>query len=182
MKSPRTKIWLTWIRGWLPKEAILPTYQPVNTDAPKTSLRDFSSLHLVIIIGCLCGISLSVTTFSDNPVAFAVFAWGTGFEGAFLALGSLVAIGKKLNPKVAAGLLLSTISLGGVLVNIYLFSVQTGFLTRLLFASLLVAFHAPLAVGFSARARGKEQLYRRIIGYYPTKYGWFNETREETAV
>jgi peptidoglycan/LPS O-acetylase OafA/YrhL len=155
------------IRGWLPKEPDLSSFSTAAS-------RKNENIHKIKLpIGRVLFFSLflimSVTQFSEGNAAGAVWLWFSCILGLSLALDILVSRGKKLNEKLAAGSLLAFISLGGILANVYIFSVPTTFFTRFFSLLVLVLVHVPLLFAVIAYVHGKKELSKKLAGWFSSR-------------
>jgi uncharacterized membrane protein YesL len=147
------------IRGWFPTDPNLSSFPAKNivikTKLPKGGLL-FCSLFMLI----------SISYFLEGNATGAPFLWISCILGVSLALDILVSRGKELNMKLVMGLILTVISLGGVLVNLYVFSVPSSFLTRALSLLTLALVHVPLLFAVIAYVWGKKELSKKLIGWF----------------
>jgi phosphatidylserine synthase len=155
------------IRGWLPKEPNLPSF-------PTTTSRKNEHRHKIKLpIGTVLLLSLfmlmSVAQFFEGNATGALFLWFSCILGLSLALDILVSRGKELNEKFVAGLLLTVISLGGILANLYIFSMPTSFFTRVFSLSVLALVHVPLLFAVIAYVWGKKELSKKLIGWFSSR-------------
>jgi hypothetical protein len=152
------------MRGWFPKEPNLPSFS-------KTSSRENKYSHKIkppigaISFFCLFIIQ-AIGWFLEGDVAGVSFLWFSCILGVFIALNILAARGKELNLKLAAGLLVITVSLGGILANLYVFSVPSSLFTRAFSLVMLVLVNVPLLLGILAYVWGKKDLSKKLIGWY----------------
>jgi peptidoglycan/LPS O-acetylase OafA/YrhL len=155
------------IRGWLPKEPNISSY-------PATASRKNDHSHkLKLPIGIVVIFSLfmlmSVGYFSEGNAIGALFLWSSCVLGLSLMLDVLVSRSKELNETLAAGSLLAVISLGGILANVYIFSVPTTFFTRFFSLLVLVLVHVPLLFAVIAYVHGKKELSKKLIGWFSSR-------------
>jgi hypothetical protein len=155
------------IRGWLPKEPNLPSFPTA------TSRKNEQSSKIKLPIGRILFLSLfivmSIAQFLEGNATGALFLWLSCILGLSLALDILVLRGRELNEKFVAGSLLMAISLGGTLANLYIFSMSTSFFTRVFSLSVLALLHVPLLIALIAYVRGKQELSRKLIGWFSSR-------------
>jgi peptidoglycan/LPS O-acetylase OafA/YrhL len=112
---------------------------------------------------------LTATQFFEGNTAGAVWLWFSCILGLSLGLDVLVSRGKELNEKFVAGSLLAVISLGGILANLYIFSVPAAFFTRFFSLLVLVLVHVPLLFAAMAYVRSKKELSKKLIDWYSSR-------------
>jgi len=112
---------------------------------------------------------MSIAEFFEGNATGALFLWLSCIIGLSLALDILTSRGKELNEKLMAGSLLVVISLGGILANLYIFSMPTSFFTRIFSLSVLILVHVPLLVALAAYVWGKKELSRKLIGWFSSQ-------------
>jgi len=155
------------IRGWLPKEP------NVSSFPTATSRKNEHGHKIKLPIGMVLLLSLfmlmSVAQFLEGNATGALFLWFSCVLGLSLALDILVSRGKELNEKFVAGLLLGVISLGGILANLYIFSMPTSFFTRVFSLLVLVLVHVPLLFAVIAYVWGKKELSKKLIGWFSSR-------------
>jgi peptidoglycan/LPS O-acetylase OafA/YrhL len=106
-------------------------------------------------------ISSIVGFFEGNAMA-ALWLWFSCIIGLFLALDILVSRDRELNEKVVATLCLAVVDLGGILANLYIFSVPTSSFTRVFSLSVLALANVPLLIAVLAYAWGKKEQARKL--------------------
>ncbi len=151
------------IRGWLPKEPNLPSLQRATNRNHVRSHKTQSRIGLVLFLSLF--IINCIAEFFDGHAMAVLWLWFSGMFGLFLALDILVSRGKELNEKWVASGLLAVIYLGGVLVNLYIFSIPTSFGARIFSLSVLVLVHVPLLIALSAYAWSKKDFSGKLIGW-----------------
>ncbi|MCW4025507.1 MAG: hypothetical protein NWF01_10820 [Candidatus Bathyarchaeota archaeon] len=100
--------------------------------------------------------------FEGNVLGFA-FLWFSCILGVSALLDILVSFDREFNIKLSMGLLVAVISLGGILVNVYVFSVPANFYVRIFSVIMLVLTNAPLLVAVAAYALDKKELSKKLI-------------------
>jgi hypothetical protein len=155
------------IRGWLPKEPSLSSQLTV------ASRENLQSRKIKLPIGMMLFFSFNVVMciaeFLGGNAAGALFLWLSCILGFYLAMDVLVARGKEFNEKSVVGSLLAVISLGGILANVYIFSVPTSLFTRVFSLLLLILIHVPLLFAVIAYAHGKKELFKRLMGWFSSR-------------
>jgi peptidoglycan/LPS O-acetylase OafA/YrhL len=155
------------IRGWLPKEPNLPRF-PTATSR-KNEHRHKIKLPIGTVMILSSFLLMSITQFFEGEAMGALFLWLSCVLGLSLALDILVSRGKELNEKFVAGLLLMAISLGGILANLYIFSVPTTFFARGFSFLVLVLVHVLLLFAVIAYVWGKKRLSKKLIGWFSSR-------------
>jgi len=150
------------IRGWLPKEPNLPSFHRA-TNRKNVQSRKIK-FPIVMVLWLSLWITMSIAEFFEGNATGALFLWLSCIIGLSLALDILTSRGKELNEKLMAGSLLVVISLGGILANLYIFSMPTSFFTRIFSLSVLILVHVPLLVALAAYVWGKKELSRSSSG------------------
>jgi hypothetical protein len=112
---------------------------------------------------------MSIAQFLEGNATGALFLWFSCIIGLSLALDILVLRGRELNEKFVAGSLLVVTSLGGILANLYIFSMPTSFFTRVFSLSVLALFHVPLLIALIAYVWGKKELSKKLIGWFSSR-------------
>ena len=148
------------IRGWFPTDPNLS-----SSPALGATKINKSKLPKGGILLCSLFMFISVSYFLEGNATGAPFLWFSCILGVSLALNILVSQGKELNVKLVMGITLTVISLGGVLVNLYVFSVPSSFLTRTLSFLTLALVHVPLLFAVIAYVWGKKELSKKLIGW-----------------
>jgi hypothetical protein len=150
-------------RGWFPQEPRVSSsaiMQTPKNKAPRTKLPRGEILFSLLFL-------LSSMSYLLNGELFAVpFLWFAAIVGVAAVLDTLVAFNRELNPKLAVGLLVVTVSGGGILVNILVFSVPSSLLVRCFCAIMLVAINVPLIVGVAAYFCGKKRLSAKAVKWF----------------
>jgi peptidoglycan/LPS O-acetylase OafA/YrhL len=152
------------IRGWLPKEPNISSYPAAASRKNEHSHKIKLPIGRVLLFSLF--LIMSASYFSEGNAAGAVWLWFSCILGLSLALDILVSRGKEFNEKFVAGSLLAFISLGGILANVYIFSVPTTFFTRFLSLLVLVLVHVPLLFAVIAYVHGKKELSKKLIGWF----------------
>ncbi len=152
------------IRGWLPKEANLasfPAQNPKKTNAlTKTKLPKSAMLMFSVFT------FFSVGYLLEGNAMGALFLWFTCILGVSGALDFSVSQGRELDERLVMGVLLSVISLGGILTNLYVFSVPSYFIVKTISVVVLVLVHVPLLFALAAYAWGKKDLAKKLTGWF----------------
>jgi hypothetical protein len=100
--------------------------------------------------------------FEGNVLGFT-FLWFSCILGVSALLDFLVSRGKEVNVKVSIGLLIGVISLGGVLVNLYMFSAPVNLYIRIFSVLMFVLINAPLLVAVGAYSLGKKEMGKKLV-------------------
>jgi len=96
------------------------------------------------------------------------FVWSSGIILIILMLDVLESLGKKLNEKLAISSVLIVTSVGGILANVYVFSMPTSVGARIFSVSTLILVHVPILFALIALLKGKKELSKKLIdfGYF----------------
>jgi peptidoglycan/LPS O-acetylase OafA/YrhL len=152
------------IHGWLPKEPNLSSFPTA------TSRKNEHSHKIKLPIGTVLLLSLFmlmfIAQFFEGNATGALFLWFSCILGLSLALDILMARGKELNEKFVAGLWLLVTSLGGIVANLYIFSMTKSFFTRIFSLSVLALLHVPFLIALIAYVRGKKELSKKLINWF----------------
>ena len=103
-----------------------------------------------------------VRSFEGDAIG-VLFAWWSSIIGLSLVLDVLVSSGKELNEKLAASSMLVVTSVGGILANVYIFSMPTSVGARILSVSALILVHVPILFAIIAYLLGKRKLSTKFI-------------------
>jgi len=156
------------IRGWLPKEPNLPSLHRATNRNHVQSRKIKFPIGMILFLSLF--IIISATQFFEGNATGAIFLWFSCVLGLSLTLGILTSYNKELNVKLMAAAMLAVVSLGGIIANLYIFSMPTSFLVRAFSLSALIAVHVPLVIALMAYAFGRKQLSRKlIIGGFTTR-------------
>lgn len=149
------------IHGWLPKEHKLPSFSKA---ASRNNVRKIKQpIGMMLFLSLF--IIMSIVQFFEGNAAAALFLWLSCVLGLSLTLDILTSYNKELNEKLMAAALLAVISIGGILANLYIFSMPTSFFTRIFSLSVLALLHVPLLIALIAYVGGKKELSRKLIRY-----------------
>jgi hypothetical protein len=155
------------IRGWLPKETNSIKLHKTKQTNHLESLKNKSTVGMTLL---LCtSVMISATQFLEGAAIFVLFIWFSIVVAFSLALDILTLRGKELNMKLLLVSWLSVLSLGGVLANVYVFSVAASFPTRVFSISILAIIHAPLLIAVFAFLHGRRELSRKLMGGFASK-------------
>jgi len=156
------------IRGWLPKEPKMSSYPTTASRKNEHSNKIKLPTGRAVIFSLF--LIMSFGNFSEgNAAGGALFLWFSCILGFSLALDILVARGKELNEKFVAGSLLAVVSLGGILANLYIFSMPTTFFVRFFSLLVLVLVNVPLLFAVIAYVWGKKELSKKLIGWFSSR-------------
>jgi peptidoglycan/LPS O-acetylase OafA/YrhL len=114
-------------------------------------------------------ITTSIAEFSEGNAMGALFLWLSCVIGLSLTLDVLTSHNRELNEKLMAGALFVVISIGGILANLYIFSMPTSFFGRVFSLSVFVLIHVPLLIALIAHIWGKQELSRKLIGWFSSR-------------
>jgi hypothetical protein len=151
------------IRGWLPNKPNLSfptTTKPQKTGNHKTKLPIGG-----ILTFCFFTV-MSVGYLVEGNAMGLLFVWFACIIGVGFALDILVSHGREFNPKLVMGVLFGVISLGGVLVNLIVFSLPSSGIVRVLSLTMLAVFHVPLLIAVVAYVWGKKDLSKKLINWF----------------
>jgi peptidoglycan/LPS O-acetylase OafA/YrhL len=155
------------IRGWLPKEPNLTSFRAAAHRRNVQSRKIKFPIAMVLMLSFI--ITMSIIEFSEGNATGAFFLWLSCVLGLSLTLDILTSHNKELNEKLMAAALLVVISLGGILANLYIFSMPTSFFTRIFSLSVFILIHVPLLIAVIAYVRGKKELSRKLIGGFSAR-------------
>jgi peptidoglycan/LPS O-acetylase OafA/YrhL len=148
------------VRGWLPKEPNIPNLHRT------TNHNHVQSRKIKFPIGMGLFLSLfiisSIAAFFEGSAMAALWLWLSCMIGLFLALDVLVSRGKELNEKLVASLVLAVTNLGGIMANLYVFSMPTNSFIRIFSLSVLALVNVPLMIALLAYIWGKKELSRKL--------------------
>jgi peptidoglycan/LPS O-acetylase OafA/YrhL len=148
------------IRGWLPKEPSLPRLQRATNHNHVQSRRIKLPLGMVLFLFLF--IVSSIVAFLEGNAMTALWLWFSCVIGLFLTLDVLVSLGKELNEKMVASLCLALTNLGGILANLYIFSMPTSFFARIFSLSVLALINVPLLIALLAYVWGKKEQAKKL--------------------
>lgn len=154
------------VRGWIPKEHDLPRFHIAI--APTKKIKSNYKLKFPFV-GALMLIFFALMAFSyllaGNAVG-AVFIWFSCILGFSVGSDIMVQRCKELNEQFMMGLLLGVVTLGGLIVNLYVFSTPTSTITRGLALFMLIVGNIPLLTAITAHALGKKELSKKLLGWF----------------
>jgi phosphoglycerol transferase MdoB-like AlkP superfamily enzyme len=149
-----------WIRGWLPKEPNFPSLQRA------TNRNHVRSRKIKVPIGMALFLSLfminAIVGFFEANAMAALWLWFSCIIGLSLALDILVSRGKELNEKLVGALWLAVTNLGGILVNLHIFTTSTSSFPRILSLSVLALVNVPLLIALFAYVWNKKERARKL--------------------
>jgi drug/metabolite transporter (DMT)-like permease len=159
------------LRGWLPKEPNLPSHPTATT--PQTKLSHKINLPKsevpkmlvwsLMVFGLVMG---SVGYFRGGNAFGAFLLWSACVIGVSLARNVSVLQGKEWSPKLAMAVLLVVVSLGGVLVNVYVFSVPSSLFVKAFSLLMMLVVNVPLLLGVWAYVWGKKELSKKLLDWF----------------
>lgn len=115
-----------------------------------------------VLIFSLLAINFLYRFFYGDPIA-ALFAWFSAVIAVSIMFDALLLLDKSLSEKLSVGLMLATISCGGVLTNAYILSAPISFGIKAFSLAVLVAIHIPLLVALIAYFRGRSDYSKRLV-------------------
>ena len=153
------------IRGWLPTE-----FKALQAQKKKhrTSFR-LGRTNVGIVLALAVSILSAISQFSAGNAIFVLFLWFTCVVGFSLVLNVLASRNTRLSMKLLLGAWFLVLSLGGALVNVYLFTVPAGSLVRTFSAVVFIAVHVPYIVALSAYFVGKKELSGKLMGWFNSR-------------
>ena len=122
--------------------------------------RKYLTVHPVLACGFT---ALTVINVMEGDALWVFFAWISSIVVLSMVLDILVSAGRKLNEKLAVSLMLVVIVAGGILANIYIFSMPTTAGIRILSLSALLLSLTPILMALIVYSIGKRKLSKRII-------------------
>lgn len=115
-----------------------------------------------VLIFSLLAINFLYRFFYGDPIA-ALFAWFSAVIAVSIMFDALLLLDKSLSEKLSVGLMLATISCGGVLTNAYILSAPISFRIKAFSLAVLVAIHIPFLVALIAYFRGRSDYSKRLV-------------------
>jgi len=103
-----------------------------------------------------------IRSFEGDAVGI-LFLWLSCILGLSLALDILTWRGRELNEKLVVSSWLVVTSLGGILINVCIFSMPTSFVARILSLSVLILVHVPILFALVAYLVGKRKLSKKLV-------------------
>ncbi len=153
------------IRGWLPTD-----FKPVQ--AKQTGRRSSFRLDRTNV-GLLSVFTISLinaaTQFLYGNAVYSLFIWFGCIVGFSLLLNIASARDMQLNIKLMLAAWFLVLSLGGVLVNVYLFYVPASLFTRVFAISVFVIVHVPYLIAVTAYFVGKRDLSGKLMEWFSSK-------------
>ena len=113
-------------------------------------------------------ITTSIAGFSEGNAMGVLFLWLSCVLGLSLTLDILTSHNKQLSLKLMGATCIAVISLGGILANLYIFSMPTSFFTRFFSLLVLILVNLPMFFAVIAYVWGKKELSRKLIGWFPS--------------
>jgi hypothetical protein len=120
-------------------------------------------------------ISLFVVDSLEGHTLWVMFAWASSIIGLTLAFDILASWGKELDQKLVIGSILMVTVAGGILVNVYIFSMPSNVAVRMFFLAVFVLAIAPVVVAFIAYLNGKKELSKKLLNF-----GYLRGMKNET--
>jgi hypothetical protein len=150
------------LRGWFPAD-----FKPVQAkESRQRSIFRLDRTNIGFISALAISIFMSVNHFLLGDAIYALFVWFACIVGFSLLLNFLAAKDAQLNTKLMLVAWFIVLSLGGTLVNVYLFLVPTSFFTQVFSLTLFAIFHVPFIVGLTAYFVGKKEVYGKILSWF----------------
>ncbi len=109
---------------------------------------------------------ITVLQFLEGNVMAALFLWFACIVGVSSALDLIGSAGKAFNEKLAATLMFAVVSLGGVLVNLYIFYATSNFALRVFSLTLLCLVSVPMMLAGIAYVWGKREQSKKLFRWY----------------
>jgi hypothetical protein len=109
---------------------------------------------------------ISVGYIFDGNVLGVIFFWFSCILGISAMLDILVSREKEFNVKLSMGMLVAIISLGGLLVTLYVFLVPAGFYVQIFSVIMLALTNVPLLVAVLAYGLGKKELSKKLVNKF----------------
>lgn len=125
--------------------------------------RRYSPLSLILITLVLS--LYSIVKYFEGDVAFALFIWFTIIIGSYATTSFLELRGILLNQKILLTFILLITLGGGILVNIYIFSANSSFYTRIFSMSVFILIIIVYALGMLASLIGRKDLSKKILNW-----------------
>jgi len=110
-------------------------------------------------------ISTSIIRSFEGDAIGIFFLWLSCILGLSLALDILTYRGKELNEKLMVSSWLVVTGLGGILTNVYIFSVPTSFVARILSLSMLILVHVPIVFALIAYLVGRRKFSKKLVNF-----------------
>jgi hypothetical protein len=150
------------IRGWLPTD-----FKPLQ--AKQTGRRSSFRLDRTNV-GLLTVFTVSLlnaaTQFLYDNAVCSLFIWFSCIVGFSLLLNILATKNVQVNIKLMLTAWFTVLSMGGVVVNVYLFSVPASFLTRVFSVTLFAVVHVPFIIALTANFADKKVLSKKTLDWF----------------
>jgi len=113
-------------------------------------------------------ISMFVVDSLEHRTLGSLFVWASSIIGLSLVLDILTSWGKELNEKLAITSMLFVTVGGGILANVYVFSMPSSVAARIFSLTVFVLITTPVLFALVAYLRGKKELSKKLIniGFY----------------
>ncbi len=153
------------IRGWLPTE-----FKSLQVEKKKhRNIFHLDRANIGIVIALAVSIFSAISQFLGGNAISVLFLWFASVVGFSLVLNILTTRDTRLSMKLLLGAWFLVLSLGGALVNIYIFTVPASLLVRTFSAVVLIAVHVPYIVALTAYFVGKKELSGKLMGWFSSK-------------
>lgn len=140
-----------------------------------TYYRRRRQLKFPVAIATGAILPFSISTFIirslEGDAIGVFFLWISCILGLSLSLDMLTWRGGKLNMKLVASSWLVVTSVGGILTNLYIFSVPASLGARIFSLSVLVLVHLPILVALLAYLKGRKELSKKLVNFGYVKGG-----------
>ncbi len=122
-----------------------------------------------VAIAIAAPLFVSISTFIsrsfEGDAIGIFFLWLSCIFGLYLSLEILTWRGRQLNMKLVASSWLIVTSAGGILTNVYIFSVPASFVARILSLLMLILVHVPILFALIAYLVGKRRLSKKLVNF-----------------
>lgn len=153
------------IRGWLPTE-----FKSLRVEEKKhRNIFRLDRANVGIVIALAVSILSAISQFLGGNAIFVLFLWFACVVGFSLLLNVLTSRNTRLSMKLLLGAWFLVLSLGGALVNVYLFTVPAGLLVRIFSVVVFVAVHVPYIVAMTAYFVGNKELSGKLLGWFNSR-------------
>ena len=153
------------IRGWLPTE-----FKSLQVEEKKhRNIFRLDRASVGIVIALAVSMLSAVSQFLGGNAIFVLFLWFACVVGFGLVLNVLASRNTQMSMKLLLGAWFLVLSLGGALVNVYLFTVPAGLLVRTFSAVVFIAVHVPYIVAVTAYFVGKKELSGKLMGWFNSR-------------
>jgi len=110
-------------------------------------------------------ISMFVVDSLEGHTLWVLFAWASSIIGLSLVFDILVSWGKELNQKLVIAPILIVTVVGGILANVYIFSMPSNVVLKIFSLSLFALVNVPVLFALIAYLKGKTELSKKLLNF-----------------